>query len=170
MFNYKWSESIGGLVNIYMLWLIVTNGRQRKATNAQIWGKEITRIMVAIYNHITSSSGLRKFQATWFLLNKGYIQTEWPGLELIMGTSHSETFRTKILSHLFIFALLSFGTFYMVLATPKHFYWHAMSVALTHCLPALLPPNFLFLDYLEEWGSNFIWNIISKYQWTYWTC
>jgi len=27
------------LVNIYAAWLVVMNGRQRNATNAQIWGK-----------------------------------------------------------------------------------------------------------------------------------
>jgi len=31
-----------------------------------------TRIMMAIVRHVTSSSGLRKFQAAWFLLNRGY--------------------------------------------------------------------------------------------------
>jgi hypothetical protein len=32
-----------------------------------------TRIMMATVRHVTSSSGLRKFQAAWFLLNRGYI-------------------------------------------------------------------------------------------------
>ena len=32
-----------------------------------------TRIMMATVRHVTSSSGLRKFQAAWFLLNKEYI-------------------------------------------------------------------------------------------------
>jgi len=31
-----------------------------------------TRIMMATVRHVTSSSGLRKFQAAWFLLNRGY--------------------------------------------------------------------------------------------------
>jgi len=31
-----------------------------------------TRIMMATICHMTSSSGLRKFQADWFLLNRGY--------------------------------------------------------------------------------------------------
>jgi len=31
-----------------------------------------TRIMMATARHVTSSSGLRKFQATLFLLNRGY--------------------------------------------------------------------------------------------------
>jgi len=30
-----------------------------------------TRIMMANVRHVTSSSGLRKFQASWFLLNRG---------------------------------------------------------------------------------------------------
>jgi len=34
-----------------------------------------TRIMMATVRHMTSSSGLRKFQAAWFLLNRGYMQT-----------------------------------------------------------------------------------------------
>jgi len=28
--------------------------------------------MMATVRHVTSSSGLRKFQAAWFLLNRGY--------------------------------------------------------------------------------------------------
>jgi len=32
-----------------------------------------TRIMMATIRQVTSSSGLRKFQAAWFLLNRGYI-------------------------------------------------------------------------------------------------
>ena len=35
---------------------------------------EMTRIMMATVCHVTSSSGLRKFQATWFLLNRRYLQ------------------------------------------------------------------------------------------------
>jgi hypothetical protein len=31
-----------------------------------------TRITVATVRHVTSSSGLRKFQAAWFLLQRGY--------------------------------------------------------------------------------------------------
>jgi len=31
-----------------------------------------TRIMMATVHHMTSSSGLKKFQAAWFLLNRGY--------------------------------------------------------------------------------------------------
>jgi len=30
------------------------------------------QIMMATVLHVTSSSGLRKFQAAWFLLNRGY--------------------------------------------------------------------------------------------------
>jgi len=33
---------------------------------------KMTRIMMATVHHMTSSSGLRKFQAAWFLLNRGY--------------------------------------------------------------------------------------------------
>jgi len=33
------SHTLVSLVNIYTVWLIVMNGRQRNATNAQIWGK-----------------------------------------------------------------------------------------------------------------------------------
>jgi len=32
-----------------------------------------TGIMMATVRHVTSSSGLRKFQAIWFLLNRGYV-------------------------------------------------------------------------------------------------
>jgi hypothetical protein len=35
-----------------------------------------TRIMMATERHVTSSSGLKKFQAAWFLLNRGYQSTE----------------------------------------------------------------------------------------------
>jgi len=36
-----------------------------------------TRIMMATLRHVTSSSGLREFQAAWFLLNRGYICCPW---------------------------------------------------------------------------------------------
>jgi len=32
-----------------------------------------TQIMMATVRHVTSSSGLGKFQAAWFLLNRGYM-------------------------------------------------------------------------------------------------
>jgi len=34
-----------------------------------------TGIMMATLRHVTSSSGLRKFQAAWFLLNRRYRST-----------------------------------------------------------------------------------------------
>jgi len=46
------------------------NGRQRNATNAQIWVSKTTRIMMATVPHVTSGSGLRKFQADGFLLDR----------------------------------------------------------------------------------------------------
>jgi hypothetical protein len=49
------------------------NGRQRNATNAQIWVKSTTRIMVATVRHVTSSSGLRKFQTDWLLSDRVYV-------------------------------------------------------------------------------------------------
>jgi len=39
-----------------------------------------------------------------------YIQTEWPGLEQIMETSHSETFRAKILRLSFHFVCSTHGS------------------------------------------------------------
>jgi hypothetical protein len=42
------------------------NGRERKSTNAQIWGVKTTRIMTTV-RHVTSGSGLRKFQAAGFV-------------------------------------------------------------------------------------------------------
>jgi len=36
---------------------------------------KMTRIMMATARHVTSSAGLRKFQATSFLLNRGYNAT-----------------------------------------------------------------------------------------------
>jgi len=51
------------------------NGRQRNATNAQICGKETTRIMMATVSHVTSCSGLRKFKADGFLLDRVYKMT-----------------------------------------------------------------------------------------------
>jgi len=44
------------------------NGRQRNATNAQIWESKTTQIMMATVPHVTSGLGLRKFQADGFLL------------------------------------------------------------------------------------------------------
>jgi len=35
-----------------------------------------TRIMMATVRHVTSSSGLRKFPAAWFSLNRGYRQVQ----------------------------------------------------------------------------------------------
>jgi len=49
------------------------NGRQRNARNAQIWGSKTTRIMMATVPHVTSGSGLRKFQADGFLLDRVYM-------------------------------------------------------------------------------------------------
>jgi len=34
-----------------------------------------TRIMMATVRHVTSSSGLEKLQASWFLLNRGYLSS-----------------------------------------------------------------------------------------------
>jgi len=34
------------------------------------------RIMMETVRHVTFSSGLRKFQAAWFLLNRGYNRKE----------------------------------------------------------------------------------------------
>jgi len=48
------------------------NGRQEKATSAQIWVKKTTRIMMATVRQVTSSSELRYFQAGGFLVNRGY--------------------------------------------------------------------------------------------------
>jgi len=33
--------------------------------------------MMETVRHVPSSSGLRKFQAAWFLLNRGYKKTLW---------------------------------------------------------------------------------------------
>jgi len=49
------------------------NGRQRNATNAQIWGKFETRIMMSTVPHVTSGSGLRKFLADGFLFDRVYM-------------------------------------------------------------------------------------------------
>jgi len=48
------------------------NGGQRNGTNAQIWGKKTTRIMMATVPHVISGLGLRKFQADGFLLTRVY--------------------------------------------------------------------------------------------------
>jgi len=37
---------------------------------------KMTRIMIATVRHVTSSLGLRKFQAAWFLLNREYNRKE----------------------------------------------------------------------------------------------
>jgi len=41
--------------------------------NVQIWESKTTRIMMATVPHITSGSGLRKFQADGFLFDRVYI-------------------------------------------------------------------------------------------------
>jgi len=48
----------------------------RKTPRMHIYGEsEMTPIMTATVHHLTTSSGLRKFQAAWFLLNRGYVRT-----------------------------------------------------------------------------------------------
>jgi len=44
---------------------------------------KMTRIMMANVRHVTSSSGLTKFQAAWFLLKRGYIQLRYGVLYLL---------------------------------------------------------------------------------------
>jgi len=46
------------------------NERQRNATNAHIWGKKTTRIMMATVPNVTSGLGRRKFQADGFLFDR----------------------------------------------------------------------------------------------------
>jgi len=48
------------------------NGGQRNDTNAQIFVKKTTQIMMATVPHVTSGLGLRKFQANGFLLTRVY--------------------------------------------------------------------------------------------------
>jgi len=38
---------------------------------------KMTRIVMATVRHVTFSSGLRKFQAAWILLNRGYFVKLW---------------------------------------------------------------------------------------------
>jgi hypothetical protein len=52
---------------------------------------EMTRIMMATVRHVTSSSGLRKFQATWFLFNRGYILTFSHWLHVLAEYCHPQT-------------------------------------------------------------------------------
>jgi len=47
----------------------------------------MTRIMTATVRHVTSSSGLRKFQAAWFLLNRGYLFLNKNDLNLLIWSS-----------------------------------------------------------------------------------
>jgi hypothetical protein len=46
---------------------------------------ETTRIMMATVRHVTSSSGLGKLQAAWFLLNRGYMLwlLNWPHVNML---------------------------------------------------------------------------------------
>jgi len=63
------------------------NGGQRNGTNAQIWGKQNTLIMVATVPHVTSGLGLRKFQADGFLLTRVYFQwlcTVWMHQDFVL--------------------------------------------------------------------------------------
>jgi len=47
--------------------------RDRETSRMHKYGEsKTTLIMMATVRHVTSSSGLRKFQAAWFLLNRGY--------------------------------------------------------------------------------------------------
>jgi len=48
-------------------------------------------------NPITQTVTIREMTWIEFNPNNMYIQIEWPGLQQIMETSHSETFRAKIL-------------------------------------------------------------------------
>ena len=49
------------------------NGRQRNATNAQIWGKQNDRIMMATVRHVTAWAEGTKYQADGFLFDGVYI-------------------------------------------------------------------------------------------------
>jgi len=49
------------------------NGRQRNATNEKIVEIKATRIMMATVPHLTSVSGLRKFQADGILFDRVYV-------------------------------------------------------------------------------------------------
>ena len=60
-------------VNLYADWLIVMNVGQRETPRIHKYGKsKTTRIMMATVRHVTSSSGLRKFQADGFLFDWVY--------------------------------------------------------------------------------------------------
>ena len=48
------------------------NGRESNATNAKNGESKTTRIMMANVPHVTSGSGLRKFQADEFLFDRVY--------------------------------------------------------------------------------------------------
>jgi hypothetical protein len=61
------------LVNICATWLMQWM-EDRETPRMHKYGEsKTTRIMMATVRHVTSSSGLRKFQAAWFLLNRVYI-------------------------------------------------------------------------------------------------
>ena len=59
-------------ININAVWLIVMNGIQRNATNAQIRGKETTRYMMVTVPHFTAWAGRTKYQADRYLLDWVY--------------------------------------------------------------------------------------------------
>jgi len=71
-FNFKLSEFIGGF-DQYIRGVIDCNEWKIEMSRMHKYGEsETTRIVTATVHHVTSSSGLIKFQAAWFSLNRGY--------------------------------------------------------------------------------------------------
>ena len=68
------------------------NERQRNATNVRKYGEsKTTRIMMATVPHVTSGSGLRKFQADGFLFDRVYtVGSVWGFLNVKVGGIESD--------------------------------------------------------------------------------
>jgi len=70
------------------------NGRQRNATNAKYGERKTTRIMRATAPHVTSGSGLIKFQADGFLFGRVYVAIH--RLKIVFAHADSAARRGKI--------------------------------------------------------------------------
>jgi hypothetical protein len=81
------------LVNIYVTWLVVMNGRPRNNRIHNCGERKTASIMMATVRHIIAWAGLTKYHTAWFLLNSVYNKYIW---DLYLPV---ETFYPRVIRH-----------------------------------------------------------------------
>ena len=81
------------LVNIYVTWLVVMNGRHRNDRIHNYGERKTTSIIMATVRHIIAWAGLTKYHTAWFLLNSVYNKYIW---DLFLPV---ETFYPRVIRH-----------------------------------------------------------------------